>query len=139
MKEKRNREKGEKGKVRHDLSLLNLRLFRIHIHRRGPGICTLRRLLALSFTVILAVCTSRCGCILALSSTATGLHSEGRGKVLLAGRRSETGERGGVAVGGFRGIILALAIVFALFASSIGFAGALDAQRTIFRLRLESC
>lgn len=139
MKEKRNREKGEKGKVRHNLSLLNLQLFRIHIHRRGPGVCSLRRLLALSFTVILAVRTSRGGGVLALSSTATGLHSEGRGEVLLAGRRSETGERGGVAVGGFRGVILALAIIFTLFASGIGFAGALDAQRTIFRLRLKSC
>jgi hypothetical protein len=94
-------------------------------------VCTLARLLTLSFfTVILAVCTRRSGGLVALGTTA-GLHAERRGEILLTGRGSKTGQRSGV--GGFRGIILGLAVIFA-FAGDVGLAGALDAQGTVFGL-----
>ena len=70
---------------------------------------------------------------------ATTLNSEGRCEVLLVGRRSETRQCRRVPVGGFGGfggIVLAMTLLVALFASNIGFPRALHAQGTIFGLGL---
>lgn len=107
---------------------LDLGLLGIHIHRSWSQVRG--SLLPLSFLVVMALCAGLGGGLLALVGglIAASLHSEGRGEVLLARGRGETGQRrAGVTVRmlgrmlGDRGIFLG-----ARLRVGIGLAGSLD-------------